>query len=286
MVLLSSMVLVDARRGQSLWFSRFRCYLKFYRFGFDLFDFDRYDDFFRDDSFSIQSQTGIWTGAKEIAEQAKFLLADTSPFLETDDIDIELAFKQYNEDTGQCEFIILSDAEYGVEASTTDYAANFNVIIMFKLFFDFEDEYVPKLYTYIAAPFISFFFDDLLNSNKTRDYVCSLYTDTCSGFVSAVDNCAETMAALPTTEGALEKIDGNTQGCRAVHAGAVEADPENYCPHISFNQTVDTGKIFCQNSSRSDYTPGSLFDDADFDAYSVFAKKAGVYPSIGYDLNE
>ena len=60
---------------------RASCYRAFALAGFDIFDFDRYPEFFNDDSIFQLAQTGSYHGAAGIEEYVRFA-SPTSPYIE------------------------------------------------------------------------------------------------------------------------------------------------------------------------------------------------------------
>jgi hypothetical protein len=71
--------------------------------------------------------------------------------------------------------------------------------------------------------------------NNARQFVCDVMVDSCS---NPVDNCVEKLAALPIAEGPNLHFDGNSQGCRFVHASFAKHN-EKHCVHIAFEPTAD-----------------------------------------------
>lgn len=60
---------------------RATCYRAFALAGFDIYDFDRYPEFFNDDSVFQLAQTGSYHGAAGIEEYVRFA-SPTSPYIE------------------------------------------------------------------------------------------------------------------------------------------------------------------------------------------------------------
>lgn len=97
-----------------------------------------------------------------------------------------------------------------------------------------------------------------------------------------VAGCQGELAVLPTfSEGVY--FDGNSMGCRALHAVLAETNPSKHCAHISFEPMEDPlGRIKCQESELTD--PMDLFDEDDMSFYKKFCEDRGVDPLVGYAL--
>merc|ERR1712100_510477 len=80
--------------------------------------------------------------------------------------------------------------------------------------------------------------------------------------------CVELLESLDYTDGELGHIDGNTQGCRLLHA-TFAAENKDHCPHLSFVPQKDKhGRIKCQISKGK--RPSELFDLLDLNFYTLF----------------
>jgi hypothetical protein len=268
-----------------LLFPRVRCLLAFLSVKFDIKDFDQYDRYFRDDSFMHLAQTGIYQGANNIEEYVKFAYAEYSPYLLIDSVDPppSNSFLRYQD--GQCEFLSLHKRKGFLDANNTNAIPPFDYIVMIKLFLDFKSRYLSRIHVYYTDDFLRVYFNVALNSDLTRKYVCEqVMTGPCLSQlgITNVTECESTLKALPTAEGDNNYIDGNSQGCRNLHAAFAATNPTGHCAHLSFTPLADPdGKIKCQTSLAT--PPSDLFTESDFIAYRQEAEKYGIDPVKGHN---
>ena len=270
----------------SLLFARLRCFWAVYRSGFDLANFDDYPVYFRDDSVVQLAQAGSYKGAKNIEEYVKFAYADFSPYLTMEDPNNpppELSFLGY--ENGQCQFLGLFKFAATMDPANTDRSVQFDYVVMLKIFYDFRMQYFTRLNVYFTNDFLRLFFDDLLNSDPTRKYVCEqVMAGPCQSQLEITDvtACKATLQALPTLEGENNHFDGNSQGCRALHAAFAETNPTQHCAHLSFPPLADPqGNIKCQTSAG--VLPTDLFSEAEIAALGDFAVKYNLDPELGHN---
>lgn len=255
--------------------------LAFSKTGFDLVDVSKFPKFFKDDSIMTLAQAGTYEGVASIAEYVSFALS-TSPYFETGPDRQASAFQFTNFDAQNkiCEFRLITKSRYTTEPASTRFAAEFNNTAMFKIFLDFDNTYVTRVNVFYPTGFLSFFFDVLLNSDKTRDFVCSTMSNPCNLPPSTKRRCMKKLKNLPTT---IESyFDSNSQGCRALHAVFAKDNPEHHCAHLSFTPMLDPdNKIKCQESSN--ILPTDLFDAVDFEVFNAFMIEQGIDPAVGHD---
>ena len=157
------------------------------------------------------------------------------------------------------------------------------VAYLAKLFFKYNDRYLSKANLFYPEAFINeaFSASGPLDSDNTRQFVCDVMTGPCAEVLSVTaGTCMEDLAKLPMiTTGA--RVDGNTQGCRMLHAVFADTNPEDHCAHLSFSPLEDPkGKFKCQESE--DVRPEDLFDARDRRLYRRFCRKNDLDPSIGF----
>ena len=272
-----------------VFFPLLRCGVAFLRSDFAILNFDKYDDFFRDDSVFELAQTGIYQGAADIEEYIRFIDPASSPYvarLDRENKVNERKFLQYNSDTGQCEFLVIERNVVLLDPTNTNYLPEFHGIVMVKVYFDLKERYFTRMSAYYPEDFLRVFFGVALNSENTRRHVCSeVIEGSCSDIVSATDDCEASLQALPFAEGPLNHIDDDSQGCRALHAAFAGKNPEQHCAHLSFSRLQDPrGRFKCQSSKlRLRRLPSDLFTESDFAAHRKFAIKMGIDPEIGHD---
>jgi len=257
------------------------CLFAFSNTGFSILDVENYPKFFKDDSIMTLAQAGNYKGAASIAEYVGFVLS-TSPYIATGPINqaSNFSFTKFDESSKICEFLRTSKNQLTMDAVFTRNAMEFNSTVMFKIFFNIEKQYITRVNVYYPPGFLLLFFDVLFNSDNTRNFVCSTMSDPCNLPPSTKGRCMKALKSLPTLVSAY--ADGNSQGCRALHAVFAASNPENHCPHLSFTPMLDlNNEIKCQESSN--ISPDDLFDDADFEVFNAFAIEQGIDPVVGHD---
>jgi hypothetical protein len=269
-----------------LLFARLRCYLAVYLSGFAIEKFDQYHVYFRNDSVVQLAQAGLYEGANNIEEYVKFGFADYSPFLTMEDPNNpkpKISFETYKD--GQCQFIALYKKGAYMDPANTRAALRFEYVTMVKLFYDFRSRYFSRANVYFTNDFLRLFFDDLLNSDPTRKYVCEqVMAGPCQSQLNITNAtaCEETLKRLPTLEGSNNHFDGYSQGCRSLHAFLASTNPTLHCAHLSFTPLVDpNGKIKCQTSLF--VPPTDLFSEADIQALRNHAQKYNIDPDLGHN---
>ena len=75
-------------------------------------------------------------------------------------------------------------------------------------------------------------------------------------------------------------IDGNSAGCRILHATLAALNPKMHCAHLSLVPMADPlGRVKCSRSSRINAT--DLFDEADMENFHNFKTAIGVDTTLG-----
>jgi len=250
------------------------CLLALKSSGFDFGDFGNYDTFFDSNSVMRLAEAGSYYGPAGIQEYILFAVA--SRFVISRIARTDTSFKMYDENTETCFFRMMAFADVTPNPDTTNNEINaFSFAGMYNVELDYSREIVSTINLYFTDMFLSLFFHELLNSDATRQYVCSVMNGSCG---LQAEECETTLAALPlTTDG---YVDGNSQGCRALHAVLATANLD-HCAHLSFKPKEDpNGKIKCQESKG--VLPQELFDSEDFASYEEFEVEVGIDPSVGY----
>lgn len=269
-----------------LLFARLRCFFAVYRSGFAIEKFDQYPVYFHDDSVVQLAQAGIYEGASNIEEYIKFAWADYSPYLTVEDPNNpkpKVSFEGYKD--GQCKFLGVYKKVANLDPSTTRAAVSFDYVFLGQLFYDFRQRYFTRINFYFTTNFLRLTFDDLLNSDPTRKYVCEdVMAGPCQSQlnITNVTSCEDTLKTLPTAQGGFNHIDGNSQGCRALHGFLASTNPTIHCAHMSFTPLVDPhGKIKCQTSQF--VLPTDLFSETDIQALRSVAEKYNIDPDLGHN---
>jgi hypothetical protein len=267
--------------------ARLRCVWALWRTNLDLSNFDRYDDYFRNESVVELAQAGEYQGVASIQEYVKFAFAGSSPYLlqgDTRQRRVSIQFLDYKDDI--CEFRMLLKFQSVLNPNTTAAPVfPFELVDMIRLYLHRNDRYFTRINVYYTNDFLRLFFDAALNSDATRQYVCEhVMAGPCWPQLNITNTtaCINTLNALPTTEGSDHYIDGNSQGCRALHAAFASTNPTQHCAHLSFAPLPDpAGKIKCQTSHAR--SPTDLFTESDFTALRRFAIKHNIDPVLGHN---
>jgi hypothetical protein len=190
-----------------------KCTHAFLSSGFSLSNFENYDNFFRADSTMTLAQTGNYKGPADIAEYVGLGLGfatEASPYIaKADLLKEDSMFKRFDEKNNVCEFLQFSMIEATTDPATTAYAAKYNHTIMNRLFYDLEEDYTKRVTVYTPEGYLKFLFGILLNSENTRNFICSIMSGPCS---NPVEQCAEKIAQLDIADGPNLHIDGMTVG--------------------------------------------------------------------------
>ena len=150
-----------------------------------------------------------------------------------------------------------------------------------KFYYNVAENYIEKIHVYYEVEYLDFFFS-LLNTRQVHDLICETMSNECDFDVDISGACQEKLRKLPTfTNGSY--VDGNSQGCRALHGVFAKVNPAGHCPHISFSPYEDpNGKIKCLESAGD--KPSDLFDDDDIGMFQTFCEDNGIDPTKGYAL--
>lgn len=263
---------------------KFRCLFKFLRMDLNITDFDRYDFFLRNDSVSVLAQTGIYQGIDNIEEYTRFA-TDTAPYF---DRSIEKKTRPYvlgyNSDTNQCDFLYLTQVEFLTSQITATRAERFDVAAMLKISLDWDANYFTRTNIFYSAPFLVYLFGELLSGGNTISFICNdVLNDVCVDVLgNQTQNCENELLSLPIVD-ADTYVDGNTLGCRALHAAFARTNPVNHCPHVALTPTSDpNGDFKCQVSEQ--ISVDSLHDEFGLQFFEEFAASVGMDPSIGYKV--
>ena len=126
-------------------------------------------------------------------------------------------------------------------------------------------------------------YDTKFNSAYTSLSTCRVLQDKCPSVWAAnefVDefNCVEKLETLPKTtvnSGGLRVVDGNSTGCRNLHASMAYVRPEIHCERLSFIPMEDSnGKTKCSESN--DFFQEDFFSEKDLAHFQRTALENGL----------
>jgi len=250
--------------------------------GFRLRDYDNYPNFFSENSSMTLAQTGTYQGIEDIKEYLQF--GEEEPYgvvrqtVETPHV--RYVVTSFNEQGRSCTALLLVHQR----ASTTDIggAVTYENLVAFKLYIDLNIQKVTTANIWHGADFMRYSFDALFNNHFAKKFICTVLRENCSSVWSAnVDkdyftdhaSCVAKLDALPTTDGVLHYVDGNSLGCRLLHAELARSN-DHHCAHISFLPMEDPhGRIKCQESAG--ILPSILFASDELDLIKAFAQDRG-----------
>jgi len=258
------------------------CVAKFAALGYRIENFHKYARYFRDTSKIILSEAGEYVGAEDIEEYIRFV-SDSSPYIKKYEIlGATSSFKIADKEARTCTFVqqtiqkLGMDPEFGREAT-------FLVPVMTKTVFEYDDNYISSIYVFYSKEFLSYFFGTLLNTDKTRGFICdvsSSHSCNATHISTNYNQCVSQLKDMPIfTNGA---VDGKDYGCRVLHA-AFAVKNARHCPHISFEPQEDSkGNIKCQESKS--YSSSDYFDKEDMDGFFDFANDWDIDRGVGYAI--
>jgi len=281
--------LLEAREDNAV--NRLFCLAQFALFDFQIFEFDRYGEYFNDDTVLELAQTGSYIGAEAIEEYVRFGSDSSSYILENLELDQFNEVKTASDPlTGECVLNVVASVSYIFNKTITKERVH-SVPAMLKIYYDpgshlsFGKEVeISRVNIYYDAQFLEGLFGDVLITDPMQEFICQTLYDcgeeewALQGFDSVLD-CQYALSALPPTgPGGIGDVTGNNQGCRALHAQLAQASPKKHCPHISFVPFADPdGLIKCQNQGTVQVS--DLFDEGDL---AFFNKRVA---QLGFDVN-
>jgi hypothetical protein len=246
------------------------CLAGFGGLGFEFSAFERYDEYFNEDSVMTLAQAGSYVGPADIKEYVSFI---GQPYLDAVSFLGSAApeFKGVSDD-GTCDFLIIQTSQYTTSA-TISRAATFNVAVMARFSYELSDNKISSINIFYSQPALNLIFGNLLNSGRTRNFICNVIENECPETYTLNDElsteaCSSKLETLPIITGDQSYFDGYSQGCRALHS-AFASQNSAHCAHISFVPQEDLkGTIKCQDSAE--IAISDLFDPQDlvtFDSY-------------------
>jgi len=250
--------------------------------GINFGDFNTYDRFLRDDSVATVSQTGVYFGAPGIEEYVRFAIAQYSPYFQSDKYgEPEFFFDGYAKETGQCVFILFARGIIETEP-TTARPATFSSGIGAKVYLDYKERYITRGDIFFNDGFMEMLFGNILNTPQTRQHICSVMENQCSGILDK-SFCLSELEALPALRDGIY-IDNVSQGCRALHSVFAMTNPAGHCPHLAFppGMVDPKGELKCQISEQ--IRNSDLFTEKDMERYRAYLRKQNIDPDIGFTL--
>jgi hypothetical protein len=155
---------------------------------------------------------------------------------------------------------------------------------------DLGSVFVEKQAIILPPVFITAIYTEYTNSTAMADSACRVMEDVCpevwvvNGFTSQGD-CIRQMDSLPVATMNIHgynTVDGNSTGCRHLHASLAVPAPEVHCPHLSYIPMEDqNGKVKCSESN--DFRQEDFFSPSDINLFERAALDFTVNASAMFD---
>jgi len=283
-ILASALVIIGVSTSVLIWISLKEeaygaqdCMKSLYDLDYSLDNFESYEKAFNRNSTMILPQAGKYKGPDEIFEYLLFLSSSSAYLSKSELLRTDRHFLGYDKESGICSLreLHLTKAKFDVTNTGNDAEVSFTAMTRFE--YNPDKQVIENIFVDLEQSFITYIFGALAKTDNAREFVCSVKSDDC---YTKEENCVQNLAALPITEGSHNHVDGNSQGCRFLHAMMATFNVK-HCAHLAFNPMFDTdGKIKCQESLgllRSD-----LFDESDIISHMAFQKNVGIKAGSGY----
>lgn len=260
------------------------CVLQYLILSYEAGNFDKYEQYFRDDSAMRLKQTGVYTGPDGIAEYFSVGFQETSPYLVEgpDTISNRVRVLGYNYETQQCEFLSAQRVQFRFNEDVTGLSTKFENTVLFKVGLNYNQYFLSYIHLFYPEKFLGYFFGlEGLSSPSVQNFLCNQVLKEKCGY--EVEDCEARMAALPVAEPITQAVDGNSIGCRAIHGYLATISPDLHCPHVSLDPILDPkGQLKCQETE--DIPLGTLFSETDLTFFRDFQSRQGFDPDVGYRL--
>lgn len=238
------------------------------------------------DSVMVLAQAGTYVGTDDIGEYVSFTEGGASPYFLSriaPSMGVDIADVDEN---GHCIVRNTFLHRHISNPSTTSGATTFEVIVLTKHYLPLWSITGPiqRTNVYYSDAFLSYFFETVLGADETRHYVCNdVLADVCvaGNYLPAQTDCTTNLAALEIASPLLGSVDGDTQGCRALHAAFAKTNPTQHCAHVSLDPVEDEkGRYKCQESDMLQVA--DLMDEGDLEYWREYAKRQGISGDEGY----
>ena len=202
---------------------------------FNVFVFDRYEDFFTNSSTLTLAQAGTYTGSADIMEYVKFVDPAFSPYMKMVSLPYYKVSFGGETSSGDCLFNdygrnIYDMSPYGSNVSIE--FANYN-----QIYYNPGVDRVSKMHVSYPTGFLEAFFTSL-DTNATRELVCSTMMGCNATWAdnnyTESSECLADLATLPLLSGnGTMHFDGRDRSCRILHAVFASTNP-HHCNHIRY----------------------------------------------------
>lgn len=264
---------------------RVACAVRYQLLGFQLTNYDEYPTYFREDSVMELAQAGTYKGLQAIQEYVTFTAPDSTYLTGGTYVISDMSrLGGYDPKTGLCIFDLAVRRRFETDPTTTNPdTLPFDGYSGAKLYYDLCNNYITRIDLWFPLGLVNHVFVDILESTQTRDYICNQLATSCAPYISDFDaaTCQSNLAALPAVTNG-EYSDGDSSGCRALHAAFVSLRPEVHCAHVSLSPTdLDPdGSAKCSQSKGT--LVSDVFAEEDLAFFRKFVADNGVDPDVGF----
>ena len=262
------------------------CVGGFVQLKFDIFNYDAYNTYFDESSTLTLAQTGTYTGPDGIKEYVYFADENSSYIQAKREYVKDTLPTGFDPKTNICKFTTYfiqgTDFEPVLTSGNT---LNYGAIT--HTYYSAVTNKVPVVQVYYTEPFLEAFFTQL-QTRQVNDFVCDVLLG--PGCMAELGDqaergltkhkCVKRLSRLPLSQGEDLWIDGNSKGCRYLHA---EFALKNtfHCAHVSLIPAEDPkGNTKCQTSAY--LSPDKFFTQTEIDRlYEI----CGTQTALGLDQN-
>lgn len=261
---------------------KYQCLYKLWKLNAESSGFRDIEIAYSDDAEVHVAQTGRYVGAEDIEEYFSYVRGATSPYFSVAGPDDRRATSIYvlGYEEGLCSFQITFVDHFEMDpsfATVPGFLAGFTTTTKI----DYTSGQVVDVEAYLPPFAFELIHDALGRSNATYDFICdSVLKQSCNATAEETMHCKERLLSLPLTEGPYYGIDGDSLGCRALHAAFAVTNPTGHCAHVALDATEDDqGRIKCQVAKNID--PRSKMSDQHWVFFKEQMENFGIDPDIG-----
>ena len=254
--------------------------------------------FYNEETRLVLAQSGMYQGTSAIVEYNSFFSAEQDPAAAAwNDCQLAntrfLALNKASDTICDITFADVRQAEYNPMRMREEEMATpfFKYLFGERLVWTYDEALVPTItdHNYYYSPrYVERVFGEVADTTKLADFICETMASSCpetfkfNNFTSRQE-CANLMETLPlatTNVNGLATIDGNSTGCRNLHAALASINVD-HCPHISYHPQEDKkGRIKCSSEYQNNFSLNDFWDDGDFALFEHTASVFGLDPEL------
>lgn len=234
-----------------------------------------FSDKYADTSTMTLSEAGDYVGADAIVEYIGFANARTTPFMDIGPIVTDGLYRVigFDENTDQCEFHAYNVVAYELNPELTEQNPPPRALVatLQSIFIDSSSSLISRVNIFYSKPFLRWYFGVHFNTASIRDYICTDVLQNVCNDGPPVEECLADLEELPVVTGE-EYVDGNSFGCRILHAAFAVTNPTGHCAHVTLDPAdVDVkGNLRCAESAGT--TPLDLFTAETLEDFSEWGE--------------